>query len=658
MCHNHWSMFHYPLDTEFDSALANSLARLETYNKHHYRPNTYLHKWWARRCGSTFRLILKHLAADETLQDYYVPGGLTGKLILDPMMGGATTLHEAIRMGANVIGADLDPIPILQARASLSNVPLIELEQAFRQFHQRMWRDLEPYYLTTSPATGTAVPVNYTLYGLQRTCNCGPVIVVDSFVLRQEADGSTLRICPYCHDVVADDTVCCAQQQPGKPVLIERSQKQCPTCEQPYREDSDIPFYARYVPLVIVGSIKGRKLFFKAFDETDKKILAEVNQLRDSLGFEREAFAVDRGRKSAQLFYRDIDNYLDLFSTRQLLYLERAIAHLRPFPPAIQLNLGMLVSTSLEFNSMLCGYKGKNKRRAGAIRHTFSHHAYSFPYTALENNPLYPRKTSGTLQMLFQSRIRNGRSWAQRPRERLVDRPTVQFTELKGEVDAGQEVSTFSDLLEGSRRFYLRQGSSTDLPLPAGSVDFIVTDPPYYDSVQYSDLSAYFRVWLRHLLPDAAEWEVDVKQSAVDPHKLDRKSRYRELLSGIFAECYRVIDKENGRFIFTFHHWNPKAWAALTAALQYANFRLVSRYVVHSENPISVHINKMKSLTHDAILVLAPVDVEMEQAWERPSSFHTDESEQFCRDCATLVGWMLERPLSRSEIDTIWLNAY
>jgi hypothetical protein len=51
------------LDTAFDVALAERLARLEAYNKHHYRPNSYLHKWWARRCGSTFRLILKHLVA-------------------------------------------------------------------------------------------------------------------------------------------------------------------------------------------------------------------------------------------------------------------------------------------------------------------------------------------------------------------------------------------------------------------------------------------------------------------------------------------------------------------------------------------------------------------------------------------------------------------
>ena len=119
---------HLPIDDTFDTAFADELARLESYNKNLYRPNTYLHKWWARRCGTTFRAILKQLVVGDRGRDYYAPGGLEGTVILDPMMGGGTTLHEAIRLGANVIGADIDPIPILQARATLSDMPLAQLE--------------------------------------------------------------------------------------------------------------------------------------------------------------------------------------------------------------------------------------------------------------------------------------------------------------------------------------------------------------------------------------------------------------------------------------------------------------------------------------------------------------------------------------------------
>ena len=122
------------IDESFPEHDANELARLESFNKHLFRPNTYLHKWWARRSGTTFRFILKQLVQETRLRDYYAAGGLEGITILDPMMGGGTTLHEAIRLGANVIGYDLDPIPVLQARASLSQIPLEEKEQVFQDF--------------------------------------------------------------------------------------------------------------------------------------------------------------------------------------------------------------------------------------------------------------------------------------------------------------------------------------------------------------------------------------------------------------------------------------------------------------------------------------------------------------------------------------------
>ena len=47
------------IDQAFPEHLVDALSRREVFNKHLFRPNTYLHKWWARRCGSTFRAILK-----------------------------------------------------------------------------------------------------------------------------------------------------------------------------------------------------------------------------------------------------------------------------------------------------------------------------------------------------------------------------------------------------------------------------------------------------------------------------------------------------------------------------------------------------------------------------------------------------------------------
>ena len=125
------------------------------------------------------------------------------------------------------------------------------------------------------------------------------------------------------------------------------------------------------------------------------------------------------------------------------------------------------------------------------------------------------------------------------------------------------------------------------------------------------------------------------------------------------GSTHRVLKKETGRLIFTYHHWNPKGWAALTKALQRAGFVLLNRYVVHAENPASVHILDLKALKHDAILVLAPREAGVARhsdgaGWARPAQVDATDSRQFCEDCATALGWMLDAQLSGAEIDDVW----
>jgi putative DNA methylase len=283
----------------------------------------------------------------------------------------------------------------------------------------------------------------------------------------------------------------------------------------------------------------------------------------------------------------------------------------------------------------------------------FSHHAYSFPHTALENNPIYPAKASGTLEGLFHSRIRRARQWAVNPEERRIEQGKTRKVVVRGEVDLGVEVQEFEELQTGDHRFLLIQGSSASLPLDADSVDYVVTDPPYFDSVQYGDLAAFFRVWLQKLVPTEVDWTYDVSESAVDP-QANGNGQYTQVLGEILGECHRLLKKDGGRLIFTFHHWNPKGWAALTKALKRAGFALLNRYVVHSENPASVHIKNLKALRHDAILVLAAVETEVAREWALPAEVDATDSRRFCEDCATALGWMLDSEVDEGEIEERW----
>ena len=649
-----------PIDSSFDTAFAEQMARLESYNKHHYRPNTYMHKWWARRCGSTFRLILKHLVTDEAQRDYYAPGGLAGKVLLDPMMGGGTTLHEAIRLGANVAGADLDPIPVLQARATLSEVPIAQLEEAFRTLYAALDRRISPLFETECPQCNERGPLRFVLYGAQRSCDCGPAILVDSLVLRYENGRPQVRLCARCHRVLYGTDSCECQEQKTAPPLVEKRQTACAQCGCAYEEDLGRPFYRRYQPLVVVGQCARHGLFYASPRAVDRERLAAADEQRASLYFEDAGgFLVNGGPKSRDLHNHGVQSYLELFSSRQLLYLHETLRILPQFSPLVRLNMALLVSTSLEFNSMLCGYKGARRGdRPGAIRHTFSYHAYSFPYTALENNLLYPQRASGTLEKLFHDRIRRARKWARRPRERDLSGGQARFVRIEGEVDLGSEVKSPELLNEGQRRFFLHQGSSICLPLACESVDFVVTDPPYYDNVQYGDLAAFFRVWLERMAPEteaSAFWSYDMRQAAVDSSD-NGSDQYMAVLSGIFSECRRVM-KPEGRLIFTYHHWKPRGWSSLTMALRRAGFVLLNRYVVHSENPISVHINNLRSLTHDAILVLAARDSVPAPPWERPKEIDHSESKQFCLDCSELMGWALQAELDEKGIRRLWREA-
>jgi putative DNA methylase len=641
-----------PIDEAFDVEFADQIAQLESYNKHHYRPNTYLHKWWARRCGSTFRLILKGLVDDPARRDYYAAGGLEGKVILDPMMGGGTTLHEAIRLGASVVGGDLDPIPVLQARATLSPIAAETLQRAFATFHSALRARLAPLFQTRCPVCQGPAEVRFILYGVRRTCACGPAVLIDSTILRTESDGRTTRLCPRCRRILQSSPCSCGRE--SFPVPIVQKTPRCATCGERYEELLDVPYYARYEPVAIASQCEDHGFGFGEVTADDRALLATAEAQRPRL--QGAELAIQPGPKSDDLLRRGILRYSDLFSARQLLYVEEARRQLEGLDEQVRLNLALLVSTSLEFNSLLCGYKGGSQHRPGAIRHAFAHHAYSPPYTALENNPVARRRSSGTLFKLYHDRIRRARRWALAPVERRVERGRPVIVPVAGEIDQGSEVRDAAALRTGGRRFLLLQGSSTRLGLPDGSIDAIVTDPPYYDHVQYSDLAGFFRVWLRRLIPGSADWDVDLGQAAVDPHG-NGGNQYGDVLTGIWAECHRVLAQERGRLVFTFHHWRPEAWIALSLALRRAGFELVSHYVVHSENPTSVHIAGLRSLRHDAILVLAPRGSTHGPKKDLPASVRLNDSRAFCQDCASVLGWVLHADLSEAEIAALWVTA-
>jgi putative DNA methylase len=83
------------------------------------------HKWFARRFSSAFRALLI-AASIESKADFWAAyqDGIdwSGRTVLDPFVGGGTSVVEAQRLGANTIGLDVDAVAAA-SRAKHSELP-------------------------------------------------------------------------------------------------------------------------------------------------------------------------------------------------------------------------------------------------------------------------------------------------------------------------------------------------------------------------------------------------------------------------------------------------------------------------------------------------------------------------------------------------------
>src|SRR5439155_17140050 len=83
---------------------------------------------------------------DEFYKDHTNDPDTNGKVILDPFMGGGTTVVEALRLGCKVIGIDLNPVAWFIVKTEVEPVDLDALKSAFERLAERpvAWNDGRP----------------------------------------------------------------------------------------------------------------------------------------------------------------------------------------------------------------------------------------------------------------------------------------------------------------------------------------------------------------------------------------------------------------------------------------------------------------------------------------------------------------------------------
>lgn len=149
----------------------------------------------------------------------------------------------------------------------------------------------------------------------------------------------------------------------------------------------------------------------------------------------------------------------------------------------------------------------------------------------------------------------------------------------------------------------------------SGEYDAVVTDPPYYDAIPYSDLMDFFYLWLRRSLRglsgdmDAAfeeslspKWDHKKNDGELiddaSRHEGDRaksKAVYEEGMARVFRACGNALRPE-GKMVVVFAHKHPDAWETLVSAIIRAGFAVDGSWPIQTEMP-----NRARGLSSAAL---------------------------------------------------------
>lgn len=144
------------------------INRLAIPERNAFKPIYQMHKWFARRASCVFRAILLGAMKpagtdimDEFYKDHTHDPETNGVRILDPFMGGGTTVVEALRLGCHVTGIDLNPVAWFIVKTEVEPVNIEDLKAAFRRLEKRptssgktLKEELLSHYKTECPCCG------------------------------------------------------------------------------------------------------------------------------------------------------------------------------------------------------------------------------------------------------------------------------------------------------------------------------------------------------------------------------------------------------------------------------------------------------------------------------------------------------------------------
>jgi len=167
------------------------------------RPIYVAHKWFARRFGSVFRALLVGAITPEDSDfwnSYYQSANLQGFKVLDPFVGGGTSVVEAQRLGDSAFGVDIDPIACSITNLELSAAELPDLYGSLDHLQKHVGEAIRPFHSFTYQ--GQQVQVLHHFWVQVVTCHeCGETFDVHPNFRLAKENGMQWVFCAQCGTV-------------------------------------------------------------------------------------------------------------------------------------------------------------------------------------------------------------------------------------------------------------------------------------------------------------------------------------------------------------------------------------------------------------------------------------------------------------------------
>ncbi|MCA9368017.1 DNA methyltransferase [Candidatus Kaiserbacteria bacterium] len=567
------------------------------------------HKWFARRLGTVVRALLVGAVSspdDDFWEGYYGGADLRGFKLLDPFVGGGTSVVEASRLGASAVAVDIDPIACSITQLELTAARLPDLSEALMHLQGSVGQRLAQYHVYKD-GEGRSYTILHHFWVQVVTCQgCGlDYDAHHNFQLAYDKKDQW-AICSGCGAIerrlLRHKTMSCktcgtlTTVQNGR---VHYGKATCPYCGHQERlidlgrRTASTPRWRQFAVEVLTKPDGGRPvpIVDRAFFQADEGIDTLYQQASKDLARRRCAESnvlpnltiSNDNRFDTRLIDYGYRWWTELFNDRQLLHLSVLSEAIDEYEEPVRTALAMAFSDHLTTNCMLTSYAAGWRR----LTPLFSVRAFRHITRPIELNPWVDGTGRGSFPNTVRKLMR-ARDFARLPKEPLL---TGGFKQVSAQDPEEPSI--------------VQCGTSRDLTfLKDGSIDIVLTDPPYFDNIAYSELAEFFLPWLRFLNVIRHDGGLDqVMIESLNGRRGDPETlrSYTEGLSGVFSEVARVL-KPAGILVFSYRHATPEAWLALAQALAPHAFQAVRVLPVPGEVGMGLHAHDGTGLW-DAVFV-------------------------------------------------------